>query len=379
MDITSPSALLNGLSPQEFMRKHWQKKPLLVRAAVTAGEYALSTQELFAIAARDDVHSRLITRKQAWTVLVQGMNLQHTAMARLMQRFRFVPDARLDDVMVSYATPGGGVGAHVDSYDVFLLQLQGTRRWSIGPLKTARDRALVEGAPLKLLKHFKPTQQFDLAPGDMLYLPPGYGHDGVAVDACLTASIGFRAPRAGELAAELLEQLAEVVRAAEVGKYSQLYVDVSQAATTRASQIPTSLSEFLESTWKSIQPSKADFEQVVGSYLSEPKPHVWFAQAAPAKGKSPFKSAMVGSVTLAPATQMLYGKRALYVNGEVLMWNEFSAQERAWLKQLTDQRGADVQQLKGISAEIEDLLDEWLAAGYLVIMNGMTMTTKAKG
>ncbi len=399
MDITSPSTLLNGLSPQHFMRTHWQKKPLLVRGAVSPGDYALSTQELFAIAAREDVQSRLIMRKleqwrvqqgpfdesnplpkshkQAWTVLVQGMNLQHAAMAQLMQRFRFVPDARLDDVMVSYATAGGGVGAHVDSYDVFLLQLQGTRRWSIGPLKTARDRAVVAGAPLKLLQHFKPTQQFDLAPGDMLYLPPGYGHDGVAVDACLTASIGFRAPRAGELAAELLEQLADVVRNAEAGRYSQLYADAQQAATSHPSQIPAALGEFLQSVWTSIQPSKEDFEQVVGTYLSEPKPHVWFAQAGPAKRSDRLKAALKSGVTLAPATQILYGKRALYVNGEVLMWHEFSAAERLWLKQLADQRYADTEQLKAASTEIHALIDEWLAAGYLVSMN--LMSKKAKG
>ena len=137
---------------------------------------------------------------------MQGVDLHDDAAHRLLQRFRFVPDARLDDVMVSYASDGGGVGPHIDSYDVFLLQVAGRRRWRIG--RVARPR-LRDDVPLKMLAGFEAAEDWLLEPGDMLYLPPGWGHDGIAVGECLTASIGFRAPAAAGLAADALQRLAD--------------------------------------------------------------------------------------------------------------------------------------------------------------------------
>ena len=130
--------------------------------------------------------------KNPWTVLIQGVDLHHDSVHALLQQFRFVPDARLDDLMISYATDGGGVGPHFDSYDVFLLQAQGQRKWRIGRQKKFE---LQEGVPLKILKEFKPEAEYVLNPGDMLYLPPGYAHDGVAVGECMTYSVGFKVPR----------------------------------------------------------------------------------------------------------------------------------------------------------------------------------------
>jgi 50S ribosomal protein L16 3-hydroxylase len=390
MDINQATSLLNGLSPAQFMRLHWQKKPLLVRGAVDVKAYPLSLASLLKLAQHADVQSRYIAQDNAtstgkpgkwqvrhgpfekkpdknnalpaskarpWTVLVQGINHHNAAMQQLMQRFRFVPDARLDDVMVSYATPGGGVGPHVDSYDVFLLQLKGTRRWRIGPLRTGKDKALVPDAPIKLLKNFKPTQQYDLAEGDMLYLPPGYGHEGVAMDECLTASVGFRAPRANELVASLLEQLADVVREAEEGAFAQLYTDATQAAVRKPAQLPQSLPYFLQQTWQRIKPSAADFEQIVGAYLSEPKAHVMFD----ASYQLSYKSAL----TLAPTSLMLYGKRALFINGEVILFSELSPGARSWLKRLADQREADTQMMRELPADAKALLMQWAQSGYL--------------
>src|SRR3982750_4129706 len=168
--------LLGGLTPREFLRRHWQKQPLFVRGALPRFAGVLDERELRALAARDDVESRVVERhgrqyrtvhgpfnnvrakRRDWTLLVSGVNLHHTGAEQLLRRFSFVPQARLDDVMVSYATPGGGVGPHVDSYDVFLLQGSGRRRWRIagGGKKT-----------------------YVCDPGDMLYLPPGAKHDGV--------------------------------------------------------------------------------------------------------------------------------------------------------------------------------------------------------
>jgi len=135
-------------------------------------------------------------KKRDWTLLVQGVNLHDDRARALLNRFRFLPDARVDDLMISYATDGGGVGAHFDSYDVFLLQVHGKRRWRIG---AQRDLSLKEGLPLKVLQHFEADEEWLLEPGDMLYLPPHIAHEGVAEGECMTCSIGFRAPSESEL------------------------------------------------------------------------------------------------------------------------------------------------------------------------------------
>ncbi|HEY3518115.1 MAG TPA: cupin domain-containing protein, partial [Gammaproteobacteria bacterium] len=210
------------------MARHWQRRPLLVRGALPPVAAPLSRTELFALAARDDVESRLVrntargwslahgpfarsalppVRQRGWTLLVQGVDLYHAAAHDLLRRFRFVPDARLDDLMISWASDGGGVGPHVDSYDVFLLQARGLRRWRIA---RRFDAALDERAPLKVLRRFSAEEEHVLEPGDLLYLPPNWAHEGVAVGGdCMTCSIGLRAPKRGDLAAELAQRLAE--------------------------------------------------------------------------------------------------------------------------------------------------------------------------
>ena len=222
------NSLLGGLTPAQFMRRHWQKKPLLIRNAIPGFQPLLSRRALFALAADEAVESRLIVHKPAgwqlkhgpfagsafppfkqkrWTLLVQGVDLHLQAAHELLQRFRFVPDARLDDLMMSWASDGGGVGPHFDSYDVFLLQAHGQRRWRIGRQK---DLSLEPDVPLKILSHFEPEEEHLLNPGDMLYLPPRWAHDGIAVgDDCMTYSVGFRVPQRGGLAAELLQRMAD--------------------------------------------------------------------------------------------------------------------------------------------------------------------------
>src|SRR6476661_7040471 len=190
MDIDSPSTLLGGMTPARFMKRHWQKKPLLVRQAIPAFQPLLAPAELFALAAREEVESRLVihegtswrlqrgpfarraipsTRRPDWTLLVQGVDLHLPAAHALLHGFSFVPAARLDDLMISYASDGGGVGPHFDSYDVFLLQVHGRRRWRIG---RTTDTSLQPDVPLKILARFEPELEWLLEPGDMLYLPP---------------------------------------------------------------------------------------------------------------------------------------------------------------------------------------------------------------
>ncbi|MBY0573150.1 MAG: cupin domain-containing protein, partial [Undibacterium sp.] len=202
-------SLLGGISTELFFAEYWQKKPLLIRQAIPNFTPLLSAEELFELASREEVESRLICRfdqhwdmangpiskipvkqKKDWTLLIQGVNLRHRAADALLRQFRFIPDARLDDLMISYAREGGGVGPHFDSYDVFLLQAHGQRRWQISAQK---DLSLLEGMPLKILRNFKCEEEYVLEAGDMLYLPPHYAHDGVALGDCMTYSIGFKA------------------------------------------------------------------------------------------------------------------------------------------------------------------------------------------
>ena len=191
--------LLGGISPRNFLRDYWQKKPLLVRGALPGFQGLLTCNDLIDLACRDDAQSRLITQKNGkwqlrhgpftprsffasadkkqWTLLVQDVNHFLPAARELLLKFNFIPHSRLDDLMVSYAPDGGGVGPHFDSYDVFLLQGMGRRYWQIS---AQRDKSLVVDAPIKILREFRPEQEWVLEPGDMLYLPPGYAHNGVA-------------------------------------------------------------------------------------------------------------------------------------------------------------------------------------------------------
>ena len=222
-----PLPLLGGISPDQFFSEYWHKKPLVIRQAIPGFTPLLSPDELFELAGLDDVESRLITffkqrwemkngpinkipvkEKKDWTLLVQGVNLHDDAADQLLRQFRFIPDARLDDLMISYAADGGGVGPHFDSYDVFLLQAHGQRRWQISAQK---DLSLVEGMPLKILSNFTPEQEFVLEPGDMLYLPPQYAHDGVAIGECMTYSIGFRAPSFQEVGESFLSFMSDTI------------------------------------------------------------------------------------------------------------------------------------------------------------------------
>src|SRR6187455_706932 len=214
-----------GATPAAFLRTAWQRHAKLVRAALPGFAGPFTRTSLFALAARDDVESRLVAREgarwrvehgpfarralaqlpaRAWTLLVQGTNLVDPRADALMRRFAFVPYARMDDVMVSYAAPGGGVGPHFDSYDVFLLQGFGRRRWRYG---RQADLSLREGLPVKILRRFTPSSDAVLSPGDMLYLPPSSAHDGVALDACTTYSVGFRAASHNEIAQGFLDHL----------------------------------------------------------------------------------------------------------------------------------------------------------------------------
>jgi len=216
---------LGDISVAQFMREDWHVNARVFRNVLSDFSPLCEIEDLLELATTGDAETRLITAfdgqwamqsgpldelpslsKTHWTALIQGLNLHLPAAAALLDRFRFVPEARLDDLMVSVASDGGGVGPHFDSYDVFLLQMHGQRRWRIS---AQTDLRLQEDLPLKILKNFQPTEEFVLNPGDMLYLPPRYAHDGIAIGTCTTLSIGFRSPSAAELLASIYRQAAD--------------------------------------------------------------------------------------------------------------------------------------------------------------------------
>jgi len=368
MDVNAPLPLLGGLSPAVFMRRHWQKKPLLVRQAWPGVEPPLSRRALFDLAASEDVESRLVVNisgrwrvrpgplprralpalsRPGWTLLVQGLDLHLAAAHEMMSHFRFVPDARLDDLMLSWASPSGGVGPHVDSYDVFLLQVQGRRRWRVG---RAADTRFIEGAPLKLLRHFDPVHDWLLEPGDMLYLPPNWGHDGVAEGGdCMTCSIGFRAPAAQELARELLQHLAD-----GEGDAGRLYRDPRQAATVTPAALPAALLDFARHAVARRLADPQALARALGETLSEPKPRVWFNAGGLPRGSA--------GVRLDARSRMLYDERHIYLNGEAYA---AGGRDARLMRRLADTHRLSAADCARLGAAAAALLDDWTAAGWV--------------
>ncbi len=372
MDVNQTLPLLGGLSPRMFMKRHWQKKPLLIRQAIPGFKPLLERAQLFELASRDGVESRLIAlahqrgkevwrfrhgpfprralpalKQPDWTLLVQGVDLHDDGVHALMRQFRFVPDGRLDDLMISYATDGGGVGPHFDSYDVFLLQAHGRRRWRIG---RQQDLSLRDDVPLKILSNFVPEQEFVLEPGDMLYLPPRYAHDGIAQGECMTYSIGFRSPGRGELARELLQRLAED---AEDAVGAGLYRDPRQAAVSAPGEIPPQLHDFARSALQDALKDPLALPRALGEYLTEPKSSVWFDKGEIARAPR--------RVVLDRRSRMMYDARHIFINGESY---RAAGRDAALMRRLADQRQLEGAELARASSAAQALLQSWCEAGW---------------
>lgn len=373
MPDAASRALLGGLTPAAFLRRRWQKRALLVRQAIPGFRGCVSRSELFALAARDDVEARLVLRERrrwsvsegpfrktafkglperGWTLLVHGVNLHVAAADALLRRFAFIPYARLDDLLVSYAAPGGGVGPHVDSYDVFLLQAEGRRRWRFG---RQRNLSLDQGAPLKLLARFRPAAAWTLAPGDMLYLPPDHAHDGVAVDPCTTYSIGFRAPSAQELGTAFLDWLRDGL--ALDGRYA----DPDLAVAGEPARIDARMHARCAAMLAAIRWNELAVARFLGCYLTEPKPQVFFEPPPRPPGLRRFAGvAARGGLRLNPRTQILYDGRSVYVNGAALAWPAHGGAALRRLANARRIRGADV-----TGTTLVRLLYGWYCDGFL--------------
>lgn len=365
------NTLLGGLTPKQFIAEYWQKKPLLIKQAIPNVGSLLNKNKLIKLAANPDVESRMVqyhrhqwTLKNGpfkktdftnisgkWTLLVQGVNYFLSEAQTLLQTFNFIPYARLDDLMVSYAVDGGGVGPHVDSYDVFLLQGSGERLWQIS---NQSNQDMIPDAPLRILKKFKPDEEWLLEPGDMLYLPPNYAHHGVAVGECMTYSIGFRAPSYQELAVEFLGYMQNKLE--QKGLYSDPGLTISRyPALINDDMIATVFNQL-----QTISFNKNDIRDFLGLYLSEPKPNLYVdSPLRPLDQKQFLRQANIKGIRLDLKTQMLYCANAIYVNG-------VSYVSSKTLKQLANQR---VLELSMALDELEkNQLYEWYLEGYIHLM-----------
>lgn len=328
--------LLGGRTPEGFLARYWQKRPLLIRGAVPEFSGLASPASLRRLAGREDVESRLVIRKGRrwlledgpfrparfatlpdanWTLLVQGLNLHLESADQLLRRFSFVPYARLDDVMVSYARPGGGVGPHLDSYDVFLLQGTGRRLWRIGRRSEPAPGDLVPGAALKILRKFEPEDEYLVEPGDMLYLPPGWAHDGIALDDdCTTYSIGFRVPARREMLSEFLMRHSEQITV------EGHYADPGLKVPLHPSSVPADMTDAMLKWLSKVRFSRQDVEEFLGTWLSEPKPRIVFDRPQRPLPWSTFRAqCRANGVRLDLRTLMLIsGTRLMlfHINGE---------------------------------------------------------------
>ena len=376
MQKNTALALLGGLTPEQFMKRHWQKKPLLIRQALPDMKPLIERSQLLEMVESEEVESRLIVRKGAkwtlkkgpmgrkslpslktpdWTVLIQGVDLHNDAVHSLLQQFRFVPDARLDDLMISFASEGGGVGPHFDSYDVFLLQAHGQRKWRIGRQKKYE---LQEGVPLKILKDFKPEAEFVLNPGDMLYLPPGYAHDGVAVGECMTYSIGFRVPRSAELASELLMGLSEEVTEDHGTASDLLYQDPHQTAAIQDASVPKALQEFAAQSVAKALKDPQILNCLLGESLTEPKPNVWFD--APDFDDLP-SFEWPAQVRLDRRTKMLFDAKHIFINGESF---RAAGKDAKLLRKLANEKTLSKALASQLSDNAAELMQAWWEEGW---------------
>ena len=287
-DPHQPLPLLGGLSAAEFVSRYWQKEPLLVRQAIPGYRCPVDPGELAGLACEQEVESRLIMEHGGerpwqvehgpfpeerfltlpdthWTVLVQEINKHVEEFAELQDRFDFIPGWRLDDVMVSFAPLGGTVGPHADNYDVFLIQGLGTRRWQINHQEPGEDELLPD-LPLRIMAHFEAEQEWVMEPGDMLYLPPGVAHYGVALEDCLTVSVGFRAPHRGGLLTAFLEDQAVAVND------EQFYTDPDLETQVECGELSMVARRKIRELLRSVDLSDAHLDAWFAAFVTETKP-----------------------------------------------------------------------------------------------------------
>jgi 50S ribosomal protein L16 3-hydroxylase len=330
----APLEQLGTLGVDDFVARYWQRRALCIRQALAGFRSPIGVDALLGLAADPDVESRLVSaragrwqlrhgpfsagdlparRRRGWTLLVQGVDLHDAAVAQLAARFRFLPAARFDDVMISYATDGGGVGPHVDQYDVFLLQAWGRRRWRIA---RRFDPTLVDGLPLRVLARFAHEDEWILEPGDALYLPPGVAHEGVALGQCLTISIGFRLPAWQEIADAWHDRQSRLLGAAHAP--DARLPDRTRSATRSPGRVPASMVDAASRELARIAPTRRQTARTLLEHLTEPKDTVIFEPPKAALGPARFRqAAMRRGLRLDLRSRMLFAGADVAINGEL--------------------------------------------------------------
>lgn len=383
-------SIFGELSVDEFLRDYWQKKPLLIRQAIPGFRSPLRPEELAGLACEDSVESRLILEEggeypwelrigpfsertftrlpaEKWTLLVQEVDRLVPEVAALLDHFRFVPDWRIDDVMISYAPDKGGVGAHIDNYDVFLLQGMGKRRWQISH-DVVEDENLVPDIDVSILEDFEPDEDWVLEPGDMLYLPPRIAHYGIAVGDCMTYSIGFRAPSD----AELISQYAAAL--APDADPRQRYSDPDLTPTTRPGEIDVRTLEHVRRAIRRAVEDESSMDRWFGRFVTESRrgyyPPLPEDEVTTEQVREGVESGAV--IRRAPGVRMAYftradGKTGFFVAGEEY---EFDGALANFAALLANRRSLRASELAGIDdLEIYNVLADLINEGYLEIVD----------
>jgi 50S ribosomal protein L16 3-hydroxylase len=387
------TTLLGGLAPARFLAKHWQKEPLLVRQAIpgfTGFPGMRTPRDLAKLARTENAVARTVRHAKKhwrlaegpfhnidvdkvpreWTLLVQGVEQHVDGAWDLLRQFDFIPTARVDDLMVSWATPGGSVGPHFDAYDVFLLQGSGKRRWSITrTLDTEEARACLDAEDVRVLARFEPVQEWTLEAGDMLYLPPNVGHWGVAVDAaadkgaapCMTFSIGFLAPSHEQLLHNFLAFLGQ-----EAGAPEGVYADPDLKLQRAPAELVDATVARVEGVLAQLTWDRERVATFLGRLLTGPKPSVVFTPPKRPLAARAFANAVAsprGTLKLAGPSRMLFRDGRFFLNGEALAPSH--ARTVAALRTLANTRAL------ALPLDVDDeglaLLHDGYLAGFLVL------------
>ena len=354
MRLDRKNHILGKISNDVFLKKYWQKKPLLIRDAIKNFKSPITEKDLFRIAQNENAISRLIEFKRGiwqvkygpfkkldlpkkintpWTILVQNMNHHLPFAESFLNLFKFIPYARLDDLMVSFATKKGSVGPHFDSYDVFLFQAHGEREWKISDQKKF---SLDKKSAIKIITNFKTKNTWVLKPGDMLYLPPNVGHWGISQsDDCLTYSIGFRAPGTFEIQSKFLDFIQDNL----ITNQNDLYKDPNLNLQKNPAEINLNMIKKIQQIVNQLRWNAKSINTFIGQLLTEPIEGAVFETSKPLTLEIFKKDLIRKPLKLNPKTRMLFIKNNFYINGELIETDKKSV---VHLKQLANDREISV-------------------------------------
>ena len=350
MRLDRKNHILGKISNDVFLKKYWQKKPLLIRDAIKNFKSPITEKDLFRIAQNENAISRLIEFKRGiwqvkygpfkkldlpkkintpWTILVQNMNHHLPFAESFLNLFKFIPYARLDDLMVSFATKKGSVGPHFDSYDVFLFQAKGEREWKISEQKKF---SLDKKSAIKIITNFKTKNTWVLKPGDLLYLPPNVGHWGVSQsDDCLTYSIGFRAPGTFEIQSKFLDFIQDNL----ITNKNDLYRDPNLNLQKNPAEINSNMIKKIQRIVNQLRWNTNSINNFIGQLLTEPIEGAVFETSKSMTAEVFIKDLIKKPLKLNPKTRMLFIKNNFFINGELI---EADKKSIMYLKQLANDR-----------------------------------------